>query len=656
MVYDRFEIEDNFFEIQSTLPDPKVVIQFNGTGIHTIAGPTPLIEFTSEYNRSAVGQLESIERKITLNGQIVRSTNRNFTNFLTPEGSGTSGLVSAHETLKNLFGSCSAGTLSIFCDGVQFFEKHNVKVDQITFDSDDNFVQVANYTVALSFAETGVYGFAVKNTVDEWSIEPLEDYIYVNYNLTLDKKDEPHNPHILANGSVNRGNPYKDKKLAIIDVPRYNITRKLSAVGLPPTGTEGCTSAGVNSAYIEAQKWVNSRLLTAFDNTANKQSILNSGISAFSNSPGYDQFGLFAKTYLYNHVRTINYSINEGAYSISESWMAMPTGIEYLEDYTIDVGTDVNFVKTVSVKGEVQGLYAKTFDSMTGLLQPTGNLISLDYDKLDRVNLNNQVEISNNKYENAISGFMFHIKPQLYSRASIGLNNQFYDEEWLDNTTVYKSGLSPNATKEQIASWAWQPNSVNYTAAPQIRNPIYVKERQLNIIPVSTSESHNIKKGTLSYSYDFNNKPNIATGVLSSSLTVDTTLPNDVYAESFVLGRALGPVLQDLGTVSSAKKNISIEVSVIPPSNVNGYLMTSDQCPLYTGGYIFQQIIGLVESLKPYGDRPSYLGFVPERRGDTGKVFVDSQQESWNPLEGKYSLQVGFTYQPCDGTRGFRNI
>lgn len=653
MVYDKsqslkFDIQEESVE----LPDPKVIIEFNGSGIHKIAGPTPLISLSSSYNRSPVGQIDSVEKNIKLIGKIVRSSNRNFTQNIVSSGSGVAGLVNAYQDLENLFSECSAGTLEIFCDGESFFRRNNVKVNSLDLSSEDNFVQVADYTVDLSFTEPGAHGFSVKNTTDEWSIEPLEDYLYINYSLDkIAKKDELHNPNLDFIPPVNRDSPYTEKKLDIIDVPRYKISRKLSAVGLPPTGISGCTDAGVNSAYIEAKNWVQSKLPTAFDNQNNNDSILNSGLPSFTDLVAYSDFGTTGKnTYLYNHVRSINYSISEGSYSVSESWLAMPTAIRYLEDYDIDISTDENYVKSVTVKGEVQGLYLKNLNTVvgsggSGLPPGTDNIINIDYDVLEEQNLSSTTNapqsysrtlLAKNKYENALSGFIYDIKPYIYSRASMGLNNIYYTDEFLDTTTespIFGGGGSN---------------------APQIRNPTYVKEAQLNIIPISTSEAHNVKKGTLSYTYQFNNKPNFITGVISSNITVDTTFPNDVFAEAFVLGRSLGPVLQDLGTITTAKKNINIEVNVIPPTDMNGLLMSHSSCPLYTGGYVFSTITGIIESLKPYGDRQSYY-FNPPRLNDSGKVFVVNNQENWNPTQGKYTLTLGYVYQPCKASRGFRN-
>ena len=132
--------------------------------------------------------------------------------------------------------------------------------------SEDNFVQVADYTIDLSFTEPGAHGFSVKNTTDDWSIEPLEDYIYINYSTSIDAKPELHNPLSNSVPPIDQFNPQQNTTLDLIDVPRYKISRKLSAVGLPPTGISGCTDGGFNTSFMEAKRWVESKLPTAFDN------------------------------------------------------------------------------------------------------------------------------------------------------------------------------------------------------------------------------------------------------------------------------------------------------------------------------------------------------------------------------------------------------
>ncbi len=655
MVYNKLELPDSTAEIQSSSPrPPNVIIEFNGSGIHKITGPTPQFTFSTSYNRSAVGQLDSVDRKITLEGQIVRSANPAFSFPVVPDQSGVKGLTGAHEALKSLFSECSAGTLAMYCDGTQFFEKHNVRVDSLEFNSsDNNFIQVAEFTVNLSFFEAGSHGYAVKNTTDEWNIEPLEDYVHQDFTITeADAGGELHNPSRNEIGG-GRQNPTDNTDINFSTLPRYKISRKLAAAGLPNTGVgSGCTDVGVNTAYLEAKGWVESKLGTAFNGSTNDTSILNSGLPFFIDSPNYGN--MTGTTFLYNHVRTTSFSISEGSYSVNETWLAMPTGVRFLENYDIDVSTDASFIKTVSVKGEVQGLYLREMNTLTGSNAiPTGNRIDIINDDITSSVLSegsssalttasNRGELSKNKFENALSGYMDHVKPFLYQRANIGLNNRYYSEYWLDETT------SQNAGNRGFGSGPASPN------APQIKNPIYVKEQPLNVIPTSTSEAHNVQKGSISYNFQYDNKSNICTGVLSSNVTVETSFPTDVFAEAFVLGRALGPVLQDLGTITSAKKTIGIEVKVIPPRDIDGYSMLNTSCPLYVEGNIYQTITGIANSLKPYGDQTTALGYKKNNINQKGQVYTSTDSENWNPIDGSYSVQLSYTYQPCNINQSFR--
>ena len=154
--------------------------------------------------------------------------------------------------------------------------------------------------------------------------------------------------------------------------------------------------------------------------------------------------------------------------------------------------------------------------------------------------------------------------------------------------------------------------------------------------------------------FQYDNKSNICTGVLSSNVTVETSFPTDVFAEAFVLGRALGPVLQDLGTITSAKKSISIEVKVIPPRDIDGYSMLNTSCPLYVEGNIYQTITGIANSLKPYGDQTTALGYKNNNINQKGQVYTSTDSENWNPIDGSYSVQLSYTYQPCNINQSFR--
>jgi hypothetical protein len=241
--------------------------------------------------------------------------------------------------------------------------------------------------------------------------------------------------------------------------------------------------------------------------------------------------------------------------------------------------------------------------------------------------------MSPNKYINAASGWLNDIKPYLYRRAHIALNSP-------DRNSLY---INPAASP-----------------APPPRNPVYSKENILNIIPVSTTEAHDPRKGTINYTYEFNNKFTLISGVLAESININDTGPVDIINEAFVLGRRLGPVLQSLGSKTSSKKDITIEVTVMPPTGLAGFVMTNKECPLWTGGTVYSTISGIIDGLKPFGDRStSIFGNLSNetRTGGTnniaGQVYVSQDNQTWNPTEGRFSRSISWTYQTCTNARSY---
>jgi hypothetical protein len=356
--------------------------------------------------------------------------------------------------------------------------------------------------------------------------------------------------------------------------------------------------------------------------------------------------------YLYNHLRSINFSITEAKYEVTDTWLAMPTGIRYIEDYSVEMSTDEKYIHTVRVQGEIKGLSMAAAGALTGNpglineLAPTrldlsysSGLISgvlttgsqklLDVADQDSPNTN---QFYGSKYANAASGWLSDIKPYLYRRACLVMNSK-------DRNTPYiYAAINP---------------------PPPPNNPMYSTLGLLNIIPVSTSEGHNPRKGTISYSYEFNNKFTIISGVISENITMSDTGPTDVIGEAFVLGRALGPILQNLGTKTSSSKEVSIEVLVVPPSSLKGFFMQNIDCPLWTGGTIFQTITGIIEGLKPFGDRPDYMFGTPivgrslGPLGARGQVFVKGDNVTWEPTNGRFVKTVSWVYQQCSNDKNW---
>ena len=544
----------------------------------------------------------------------------------------------------------------------------------------DNWTFTADYTIDLEHYSTvnSASDPLVRGTSDTWSIEPLEEYIYSSFSTNVITKPEYDNPKLLPT-APSQGNtvpagfvgPGGGAPIALstYNIPQFKISRKLSAAGIPnaasmgylaPNTTRNPAISGLgNRAYLEAKRWVESRLDTGFMGTTNNSAAgyVNSGLGYITNTRAATNpvLSIFDHTHLYNHLRTVNFSITDGTYEVNETWLAMPTGIGYTEDYTIESSTDEKYMKTVRVQGSIKGLSLVSMAVLTGdplYMNPSndgkinlsGSLQQFPQSPfysapkiLDNITSNStNTTLHSNKYHNANSGWINDIKPYLYRRAHLVMNS-------IDRTKKYINPATYGNNQNEF------PN-----------NPTYCNEALLNIVPISTSEAHDPKKGTIAYTCEYTNKFNIISGTISESITISETNPVDVVSESFVLGRRLGPVLQSLGARTSSRKAIAIEVTVIAPTSLGGFLMTSTECPLYTGGPVFSAINTIIEGLKPYGDRPdasqgglfgNFDRRTGNRVGNQGQVFVTENNISWNPTEGRFSRSVGWLYQPCTNTR-----
>lgn len=615
MVYSSPQSEhNNPTLVAQTTPSttPSVRVNFNGSGLHSIAGPVPFINLAKTYNRDGGGNVENIQTSVTIQGQIVRFSGQQN---VTPPGTGLDAILGAISGLQNLF-NCTAGTFEVICD------QHSIKVSGAKVNrfnankTNNNWIFTADYEVELEYNEPGLTGAglpAVKNTVDTWNIEPLEEYMYINFSLPASGYSE----NATGNNKLSSPTNNTSSSITISGIPQFKISRRLSAIGFPQTNSAaGCPApSGDFTAYLQAKKWVELKLAQSF--TSPGASGLISLDNNFSN-------GL----YIYNHLRAISFSVTEGSYEVNETWLAMPSSINYVEDYSLESSTDDKYVKTVRVQGNIKGLSVVPTSIMSGGsgTPPSGGApsrINLSYSQSSGT----QGSLQAFKYQNALSGWINDIKPQLYRRACLVLNNGARDETYL---------------------------ATNTTPAQPPKNPIYCKENLLNIIPISTSEGHDPKKGTISYTYEYTNKLKFISGAISESISINDTGPVDVVNEAFVLGRRLGPVLQSLGTKTSAKKDVTIEVIVLPPSSLAGFPLWSKDCPLHTGGSVYQAITGIIEGLKPYGDKMNTIfgtinGFGGAAKTNyNGQVFVNRDDYSWNPAEGRYSRTVGWTYQPCN--------
>lgn len=121
-----------------------------------------------------------------------------------------------------------------------------------------------------------------------------------------------------------------------------------------------------------------------------------------------------------------------------------------------------------------------------------------------------------------------------------------------DNTTrALITGKYANAT----AKWALIQPSLFSRAQT-------VSGVTLNPVALNTTRGDNEIAGTIQYGYEYDNRPNadsVITGAKSVVIAVDIDNPADVFAKIPIPGRAIGPILQAMSTVTEKRMVISVE-------------------------------------------------------------------------------------------------
>jgi hypothetical protein len=631
---DNSDIENISLSALNTTAGPSVQVKWNGSGIHTITGPVPLVEITNSVNNGSNDLPESIVTSIRIQGKIVRHDNIADNANLNPNYGGISGILGAIDKLKQEFSKCPYGTLAIDCNGTSMFAASGAVLKDINFSqTNDNWTKTADYDISLEstvpISGTSSPDYFVTNKTDRWSVEQIEDGFYSDFAKNISHQNpEYSNPQLGASftttvppQNVGGGNTTASS-LRVLSLPQFRVSHTVSARGIPPTTGNNCASISeLNKlCLLNAKAWVNKQL----DRSAqSSESDTNSRSPYIAHLP--------SSTFFFNHIRSVN--IDLSTYEVTDSFLAMPTGIPYTETYTLETSTSEDFVKTVRVVGNIVGLRPISGNtvSSSGLDLDSGSPIDLSaalsvpdtivssFTRSDDSASSASPGVKSNKYDNAISGWVYDIKPHLYRRACLAMNTP-------DRTLQYTNPAFLNRPPE---------------------NPIYSRERPLSTIPASITEGHDPRKGTISYSVEYKNNLKIISGVLSENIDISYDVPHDEVATITVPGRALGPILARTGR-SATRKTLNISVVVVPPTSISGTVLNSTECPLYTGGNVYRTILDIINGNKPFTGSPLITS-----RNSNGIVFTQTDNESWSPSQGRYSRNVQWIYQACDITKTY---
>lgn len=157
----------------------------------------------------------------------------------------------------------------------------------------------------------------------------------------------------------------------------------------------------------------------------------------------------------------------------------------------------------------------------------------------------------------------------------------------------------------------------------------------LNTQPKSIALASNEFAGEITYAIEFDNRPtNFISGVLTETININDTYPGDVFAIIPVLGRSTGPVLQYIGSRTEYRRDVGIELLLdytdIPYSSGRNPLLLSKPSLREP---IRSQLNTLIKQVSP--------AYEPGVR----KYFLNPPTENWTPKEGRYSLNLSWTYE-----------
>ena len=184
------------------------------------------------------------------------------------------------------------------------------------------------------------------------------------------------------------------------------------------------------------------------------------------------------------------------------------------------------------------------------------------------------------------------------------------------------TGLDTRDSNFQKTTTKWEAASSRWTTVQPLlfaRAAAYSGE-SLNVAPTNSSIGRNPITGVINYTYDYDDRATTCVAnAVSESINVTDNYAGDIFAEIPILGRAAGPILQDISTVTSTSRQLSIEL-VMPKT---------DTCSVSAGLAAKPNTSSIVNSVEP----------------SATQVFKQSDSESWDWKTGRYTRNVTWVYQ-----------
>ena len=205
----------------------------------------------------------------------------------------------------------------------------------------------------------------------------------------------------------------------------------------------------------------------------------------------------------------------------------------------------------------------------------------------------------------------------------------FAAQSYLDEALYVNTGDGSDSypTKERGAPLLFDRAATAYSGLGSPSTVIL----NLSSEPISKSVAYNTNEGTIGYNLSYSNRPiNCYSGALSETISISRSYATDVHSNLVILGRANGPILQDIGTKTASTTQCSIEAVVVPETGCGclGPGKIWNGAP--TGAY--QEMIDEVEA--GIGNR-------------YGTYFLTASNVNWDPRTGRFGRTASWIHTDC---------
>ena len=556
--------------------------------------PSPMLDISREVFRTNDGSTIGGGFNLTLNGSLLPSTmvsgypGHNYadgTTSINKTFEAKDALTVAanldRATLKGTFVPITGSGGAASCPEVVGIYANNLTLQSIDFSSPDQWTQRVDYTIEMFCPNSISIGESTSGT----SFSGTTEYTFGSdaINGKLQSKDIEYSVSVYDKGTTTSLTGGGVEKTATwFQVQVQQSLQTMMGFGAQQGGGEE-SAAGIDRAV---NAFLNIGQASGLSSTESGQAdfgILRYDTSTVSGqTDGSGISGVGSTAVLVE--RNIGLNIAGGNTSVTDTYigaaLAGPTGFTssgittglYIDKYDVNLeGSRESAIVTVTVDGEIEGL-------------------------------------------------------ERYDEAGVGLARA---KQGLSASAVSGTGGGP-ATG---ASGRTVTETVFYNRAIEIYNdiPSYSsKLLPLQVEPISQSVGYNISEATVTYSYSYSNRPMPCNEqALSENISLTNSKAIPVTASHVILGRANGPLFQDIGTKTASTTDFTVEAFIVP-SGLDA-VCTGDLTAASPQEF-YDKFVTSVQS----GISGTYETF-----------YVTSDSETYDPLAGRYTRNVSWVHTDC---------